>query len=155
MTATLVLDRVLKLAAQKGLLEGWSFFGFPFPRFVFHENCGVAFNLPVPRSIIIGVSAILIIIIFIFLARAWGADLSRRNGLALLLAGALSNFYDRLRFGCVIDVIEVVPGSIWNIADILIIAGIIILLFSKKPEVRNPKSETKSNDQNPNDQNRS
>lgn len=145
MTATLVLDRILKLAAQKGLLEEWSFFGFPFPRFMLHENCGAAFDLPVPRGITIGISAVLIIIIFIFLARAWNVDLSRRSGLILLLAGALSNFYDRVRFGCVIDVIEAVPGSIWNIADVLIIAGIVILLFSKKAR------GTKSNVQNPDD----
>lgn len=132
MTAVLVLDRILKLAAQKGLLDTWSFFGLPFPHFVLHENTGIAGSIPVPPLVIIGLSAIIILLIFFFLARAWGTHVAQRNAFVLLLAGALSNFYDRAHFGYVIDMIEVFPGSIWNIADVLIVAGIVMLLFSKK-----------------------
>jgi len=50
-------------------------------------------------------------------------------GFYLIFFGGLSNFFDRIIFGYVIDWITV-PFSAFNIADLMIIVGIIIIGFS-------------------------
>lgn len=53
-------------------------------------------------------------------------------GLALIILGGLSNFFDRIYFGYVIDYfrIFILPISIFNIADLMIIAGVILIIFN-------------------------
>ena len=49
----------------------------------------------------------------------------------LIILGGLSNFFDRIYFGHVIDYlrISILPISLFNIADLMIIAGILFILF--------------------------
>lgn len=51
-------------------------------------------------------------------------------GLLLILSGAISNLVDRIHFGCVIDFIDLRFWPIFNLADILITAGVIMLLIT-------------------------
>ncbi len=53
-------------------------------------------------------------------------------GFSLIILAGFSNFFDRLYFGYVIDWIKIfiLPISIFNIADIMIISGIICLILS-------------------------
>lgn len=124
----LVVDRASKIATMKGLLAG-PFLGVPYPRFTLHENYGIAFDVPMPQVVTVALSVLLVLGIVMVLV--WARTHAPRylTPLSLLLTGAASNLYDRLRFGFVIDVIEVVPRSIWNLADILILIGIIMLLL--------------------------
>lgn len=48
---------------------------------------------------------------------------------SLILAGALSNIFDRLHFGCVIDFIKLPFWPVFNLADTFITLGVIILLI--------------------------
>jgi len=54
-----------------------------------------------------------------------------RLGLALQLAGAVGNLVDRIRMGYVVDFINL---SFWppvfNVADMAIVAGIIVFIYS-------------------------
>ena len=56
-----------------------------------------------------------------------------QGALALVLAGALGNLYDRIRFGYVIDFLEFhVRGYYWpsfNVADTSITIGVILLAW--------------------------
>ena len=57
-----------------------------------------------------------------------------RLGLGLLLGGAIGNFIDRIRFGYVVDFINVrlfnsYDFPVFNIADISIVIGTIIILI--------------------------
>jgi signal peptidase II len=51
--------------------------------------------------------------------------------LLLILAGAISNFIDRLLFGFVIDYLAFFSRSYLNLADLMIAAGMLILISSK------------------------
>jgi signal peptidase II len=55
----------------------------------------------------------------------------KRFALALILGGALGNIHDRLRYGSVVDFIDVGVGSyrwpIFNVADIAVTVGAILL----------------------------
>ncbi|MFZ4773491.1 MAG: signal peptidase II [Chlamydiia bacterium] len=63
-------------------------------------------------------------------------QMQKRLAFALVLAGAFGNLYDTLIHGKVIDMIHFIllgqSYGIFNLADLSIFAGIILLLFSKK-----------------------
>ena len=82
------------------------------------------------------IGAVLLLLLFLFF-RSWQKkDFLLMAGFSLIILGGLSNFFDRIFFGYVIDWIRifVLPISIFNIADLMIIGGIIILIgkFFKK-----------------------
>ena len=52
-------------------------------------------------------------------------------GLVLVIAGASSNLIDRVFFGFTIDYLRILT-SVINVADIMIISGVLILLLPKK-----------------------
>jgi len=57
----------------------------------------------------------------------------------LIIAGALSNLIDRLFFGAVLDYFKLY-SSIFNLADLAILAGVLLIFFSKLTEWRKGKS---------------
>lgn len=50
-------------------------------------------------------------------------------GLALILSGAMSNIFDRLYLGCVIDFIKLPFWPFFNLADTFITFGVIMLII--------------------------
>lgn len=138
MIVLLGLDRALKLIAQKGLAGGWSFFDF-YPRLTFHKNYGLAFDLPLARVAIIVITAIILVALLIWLVRVWNIQPHTQNALLFIIAGATSNLFDRVVYGFVIDAIEVFPRSIWNVADIMIVAGLLLLVLNTKSQAPNSK----------------
>ncbi len=82
------------------------------------------------------IGAVILLLLFLFF-RSWQKkDFLLTTGFSLIILGGLSNFFDRIFFGYVIDWLKifVLPISIFNIADLMIIGGIIILVvnFFKK-----------------------
>jgi signal peptidase II len=47
--------------------------------------------------------------------------------LALALGGAVGNLLDRIRFGHVVDFIDLLVWPVFNVADMAIIAGVVLL----------------------------
>jgi signal peptidase II len=113
-----------------------------------HLNSFLSFDVTINRGIAwglfhtestIGFVLISSIIFGIICAMLWYAFLQLKHGdLAieemLILAGAISNLFDRLFYSGVIDFIHIKFGAnsfpIFNIADILIVTGVIWVLFS-------------------------
>ena len=66
-------------------------------------------------------------------------------GLALILGGALSNLFDRIRFGRVVDFIDVYYRSYhwptFNLADTFIVIGVALLLLGLSRLERAPHPE--------------
>jgi signal peptidase II len=100
------------------------------------ENRGVSMgyltaDTEVTRWLLVGLTAA----IALFVA-AWMWREKRRDdtlGLALVLGGALGNILDRVRFGYVIDFLdlhfgEVRPFLVFNVADAAITIGVLLLL---------------------------
>lgn len=52
--------------------------------------------------------------------------------LMLIFSGALSNIIDRLYFGCVIDFIDLKFWPVFNLADVYITIGGIMLIFNQR-----------------------
>jgi signal peptidase II len=101
------------------------------------QNTGVAFGIldSLQSSIKSSILSLLTIgAIVAVLAYAWRTPLSQRLlqvALSLILAGALGNLFDRMRYGYVIDFIEVYFRSYrwpsFNVADSAITAGVALL----------------------------
>jgi lipoprotein signal peptidase len=52
-------------------------------------------------------------------------------GIGLIVAGAISNFVDRVLWGATIDYLRVLTGVI-NLADCVIVVGVVLPLLSKE-----------------------
>lgn len=130
----LLLDQFLKWQAthswnQTKLIS--KYFGWqPF------INPGAAFSLPLPNWLILALSLPIIFLIIFLLSKEY-----KQNYLcliwALILTGAISNFFDRLFYRHVIDYFALITGVI-NLGDVLIVTGLVLYLLrwkSKKFEV--------------------
>ena len=106
----------------------------PFPaisRFFWFKhvsNTGAAFGIfPNSRPFLLTVSVVVIVAIIAysryFSAARWLASLS----LGLQLGGALGNFLDRLRFGSVVDFLDVPYWPTFNVADSSLVLGTLLL----------------------------
>ena len=123
-----VLDRLFKVLTISLKPEIY-LFGDWF-RIILAKNQGIAFSLPLfgwwLNSTII---LIIICLLYFFVLKIKKiAYLEAVLALAIIL-GAGSNLYDRLKFGYVIDYFSLKYYSIFNIADGLILVGLVCLLW--------------------------
>ncbi len=127
-----VLDRFLKLALENGYLSGPREIIGSFFRFNFTQNANIAFSLPFNQSLIIIIDSIVILFLISYIV---SAVLSRKYKhfelipLTFLSFGAISNLLDRLRFGYVVDYLDLKYFTVFNLADIMIVASICYLLI--------------------------
>lgn len=90
-------------------------------------NKGVAFGISLPEKFIWTLSLIIIFSLILLLFKK--TLLKKPILLGLILAGAFSNLIDRLYFACVIDFIDLRFWPVFNLADVYITVGVIILLY--------------------------
>ena len=126
--AVFFLDRFTKALTLKYLYHK-SEAVLPFFRLTYVENTGVAFGMfRDGNNFFIAFSAILIAALLIFRWKSPGLGLGASAGLALVLGGALGNFYDRLSYGFVVDFFDLsFFPAVFNIADSAITLGAVFL----------------------------
>lgn len=133
----LAADRWLKyLAMEKFFYYNQENFFLvkPIFSFVFFANDKLAFSLPVPLAIIVPLSVFVILLLVFFIIKGIkNRDWTLLIGLWLILAGALSNLFDRLVYGYVVDFLRLWPISYFNFADLLILAGAAWLIWKRMP----------------------
>jgi signal peptidase II len=104
----------------------------------FVTNKGAAFGLfKEATSIFIAISIVAVIFIAILISRSikrgeFSSNTVFNYGLVFIVSGALGNLVDRLRFGYVIDFIDVRIWPVFNIADSAITIGTLLLVLSIK-----------------------
>ena len=102
----------------------------PFLAFENVRNKGVAFGLGGDISIVvIAVTVVLLVALLAFLARRPQTGWLLGLPAALLVGGSLGNLADRARDGAVIDFIELPLWPTFNLADVAIVAGVLLLLI--------------------------
>ena len=138
--AIFVADQVTKAAVEGSIPEHTTVPVVPhFLNLVHTKNAGAAFGL-FSESPSAWKTALLIVVSSLLLAMVigvvWRNQQLRRVagvGLALILGGALSNLFDRIRFGRVVDFVDVYyRGYHWytfNLADASIVVGAGFLVF--------------------------
>lgn len=112
-------------------------------------NTGAVFGMARgARWIFIGVSVIAVGVIVVLFARSRADAWVRHVAYALILAGALGNLYDRVRFAAVRDMLHLFPGTglwpwIFNVADAVLMIGVgLILLITFRQEQRQRALQT-------------
>ena len=94
------------------------------------KNQGIAFGFLVNQRVLV---FLLVIIIFVLLLAIYHAHQNKVlplvAGWGLIITGAISNLIDRLKFGFVVDYIDVSFFTVFNLADAAITFGVVIILI--------------------------
>ncbi len=128
---TLAVDQLTKLGVQAWLAPAET---HPIVPRVLHltyvQNTGMAFGLFRGYPNVFAWLAVLIAgWIIIEFRRHPPQDRWLRLGLALILSGAVGNLIDRVRFGYVIDFIDLRVWPVFNVADSAITIGVALLIL--------------------------
>ncbi len=123
----LVLDQASKWMALQGLTEGDSIEVLPFLFWTLTFNTGAAFSLFEGFGGVIAIVAIAVSVYLIVEIWRWRDGWLEGAAYGLILAGALGNLIDRLRWGEVVDFVHVHYGwfnfPVFNVADSAITIG--------------------------------
>jgi lipoprotein signal peptidase len=132
--AFLLLDRFFKWNALAGSrLPAWPGV-FTFELF---QNTGIAFSLPLSGPIVWLVSTIILAVVCLSAARDIKEKrLERVAAYGLFILGACSNLFDRIAYGFTVDYFIFFSRSAVNVADGMIVAGALWLIFKTKSEPR-------------------
>jgi len=124
------IDRILKYAAlSQEAVDSNSIRGF----FCLEKNSGIAFGLQAPKIFlyILIVSALILLVSF-------SLEYFRQKNFfphfltLVIIAGAASNLIDRLKYGYVIDYFALKFWPVFNLADMMIVVGVIFWILNLK-----------------------
>lgn len=99
------------------------------------ENKGAAFGILQNQRILLAIITLIFIIgIIVFVLKFKPKSLFFKISIMLIISGACGNLYDRLIYGYVVDFILIHYKNVYyyptfNVADILVVIGTILLLF--------------------------
>ena len=133
------LDRISKEYIIEFFLsyDEQSYYLYPFLNLTLVWNTGIAFGLFQSESIFYHLISIMILIVIFFLGFwLYRSEIKiEKIALSVVIGGALGNWYDRIRFNAVPDFIDFhyldFHWFIFNVSDIVITIGIILLLLSE------------------------
>ena len=93
------------------------------------HNRGVAFGWlgEVSPPVVIGLALTVLAALF-YNRSTWPGRAADQWGFGLMVGGALANVVDRLRFGYVVDYVDVHVWPVFNLADAAIVAGVSLLV---------------------------
>ena len=129
--ATLVigLDQLTKWLVRTNMALGQSIPGEGIFRLTYTTNTGGAFGILANQAFLLALVAVISIAVFLIYLRYIPLKSALlKIGLGLDFGGAIGNLIDRLRFGGrVTDFIDIGPWPVFNVADMSIVIGTIII----------------------------
>lgn len=146
----IIIDQISKAAAT-AYLEMWNPVEImPSFNLMLAHNTGAAFSFLADsggwqRWFFTVIASVVSIAIIIWIKKLKPEEKALGVSLALILGGAVGNLIDRVRFGYVVDFIDVYYGNAhwpaFNIADSAITVGAAIMIISTFRESSNSKTE--------------
>lgn len=140
-------DHATKIAAEASLSHGRAIdlvSGVLELRYAANDDTAFSllrtFGIARTPGILIGASFVaLLAVAVMWAAQRKRASRAQHVGFALVLAGALGNVLDRAVRGYVVDFIHVTRWPVFNVADIAVVAGaILLMLCALVPDRRRP-----------------
>lgn len=145
-----IADQASKVVIQRTMMLHETIPIMPSVSLTYTRNPGAAFSLladahPTFRAwFFLVVSVVALILIAVFLRRVERGDWWSLAALSLILGGAIGNLLDRVRYGEVVDFIDLYLGQyhwpVFNVADSGITVGMLMLLghalLHRQPDVR-------------------
>lgn len=140
----LIIDRLTKIWAIN-VLSGVSEITIikNFFSFLYIENKGAAFGIFQNKTVFLTIITVIIMIgIVYYIVRYKPSNIFVNVALSLIISGALGNLIDRIYYRYVVDFIslhykEVYYFPVFNVADIMVVLGTIILVFCLLREDKN------------------
>ncbi|WP_308654327.1 signal peptidase II [uncultured Anaerococcus sp.] len=127
----LVVDRLTKIYAVNNFMEK-SIDG-KLINLTYLENRGAAFGILQDKRLvfIILTTAIVLYLLYYFVKNIKTSPMILNLSLAMIISGAIGNFYDRLIHGYVVDFLEFsfVKFPVFNVADILVTVGCALMII--------------------------
>ncbi|MBU1167242.1 signal peptidase II [Patescibacteria group bacterium] len=124
-----VVDQILKSWIVRNVVPG-EMIGNDWLNLSFHQNEGIAFGIPFAEQYLYVLIAVVLVILFVFYRKSF-----TRNyiviSMAVVSGGALSNLSDRIFRGAVVDYIGVFYWPFFNLADVAITAGVLMLAIDE------------------------
>ena len=113
-------------------------------------NTGAAFGLfPEQGGLFAIIALIVVVAILLYYRYLPTYNLLVRVSLGLQLGGALGNLVDRIRYGHVIDFIDLKIWPVFNLADVWIVTGVGILAYFLMQEPDSHRPEPAHTDEEP------
>ncbi len=131
------IDRLTKYLITNKLDDGINISITPFLSFNLIKNEGIAFGLlsfneTIYYNLLTIFILIIVIVILWMIIKSKGLE---KIGFSLVFGGAVGNLFDRIFYSSVPDFIDIHFGNfhwfIFNVADIFITLGVIILIYSE------------------------
>ena len=124
------LDQVSKFFIRANMTLGQSIPEEGFFRITYGTNTGGVFGLFANQAFLITLTAIVgVAAILVYSRYPLANRVLVRVALGLLLGGAVGNLIDRIRFGEVVDFIDVGAWPVFNIADSAVVVGVILIIY--------------------------
>ena len=126
----IALDRFLKFLAVGGFFNESKIIIGDFFKLNFVRNYNIAFSLPIAGWWLnIVVILIVLALIYNLLYYAEKNDHAKSYLLFLIVLGAASNLFDRLKYGFVVDYFDLKYFTVFNLADAMIVCSVIFLAW--------------------------
>jgi len=120
-----ILDRSLKKFALEGATKEIYFFNFSLS-----TNPNIALGIPLKGIFFYFLLTIILFWVVLKLIKSYQQrNLVSVSCLTLILVGAFSNLLDRWKHGLVIDYFDLPFVAVFNMADLMILVGVIILIW--------------------------
>ncbi len=132
LTAALVVavDQISKHSIAASLMPDESRLVIPRVLYLTYvQNRHGAFGLFGSHPLVLAAGACAVLVAFYLWYREQGSALLTHTAFALILGGAIGNIVDRLRFGYVVDFIDLRFWPVFNTADSAISIGVGLLLI--------------------------
>lgn len=135
------LDQASKWGIREGIERGDQEQVLPFLDLTNTRNRGVAFGLAGDVSpVLIGGTLIVLLALLAYLAARTRGGAAIWLPAGLLIGGALGNLADRVRDGAVTDFIDLPLWATFNLADVAITVGVVLLVLLPDRD-RSPPSD--------------
>ena len=139
-TAVIVLDQITKAAIVKNFLIHESHAVINgFFNLVYVMNPGAAFGFLANMSetfryvFFIGITVVIMLCIIYYIVKSKQQNMLMVISLTLIFGGAVGNLIDRIRFGAVVDFLDVYIGTAhwpaFNVADSAISVGAVLMVW--------------------------
>ena len=147
--AIIILDQTTKVLVRRNLALGewWSpsVWLEPYLRIVNWKNTGAAFGILPSLGYFIAILAVVVAIAIVYyFPRVPREDWTLRLAMGLTFGGALGNLIDRLTIGWVTDYLSIWRFPVFNVADLCITLGVIVLLLGVWSQERSKDSSPDS-----------
>jgi signal peptidase II len=125
-------DRLTKWFSFKIPSEGVFLFSEKFIGLRLYKNFNLIFNITLPEWAMYGLIGIILAVLILLLVKNYILkNIFLIFSLSLIIAGAVSNLFDRIIFGYIVDFLSFFNYSVFNLSDVYIVSGVGLIFISE------------------------